>query len=195
MEIDASSSNSAYQNEDGLCTLKNVRERAYSCTVYDIAQPSIQKQPIDIRIKKSLKQSDITLSFDTTSCNIPDKSKELTIKSTEINYIQQSSRILVGTYLIEFSPTDYDDLQKFCTQSQFHKRTDDASAQQYFQFYAFLSQQQNMMQDFVRTGTYQQAMLQNAETFKDKVVLDCGAGSAILSFFAMQAGAKKSVCS
>ena len=37
------------------------------------------------------------------------------------------------------------------------------------QFYGYLSQQQNMMQDYVRTGTYQRAILQNHIDFKDKV--------------------------
>uniref|UniRef100_A0A7N8XAP7 Histone-arginine methyltransferase CARM1 n=1 Tax=Mastacembelus armatus TaxID=205130 RepID=A0A7N8XAP7_9TELE len=59
------------------------------------------------------------------------------------------------------------------------------------QFYGYLSQQQNMMQDYVRTGTYQRAILQNHTDFKDKVVLDVGCGSGILSFFAAQAGARK----
>ncbi|KAG1680702.1 Histone-arginine methyltransferase CARMER [Nymphon striatum] len=58
-------------------------------------------------------------------------------------------------------------------------------------FYGYLSQQQNMMQDYIRTSTYQQAMLSNIEDFKDKVILDVGAGSGILSFFAIQAGARK----
>jgi SAM-dependent methyltransferase len=61
----------------------------------------------------------------------------------------------------------------------------------YFQFYGYLSQQQNMMQDYIRTSTYQRAILANLPDFKDKVVLDVGAGSGILSFFAIQAGARK----
>ncbi|KAK1342757.1 hypothetical protein QTO34_015523 [Cnephaeus nilssonii] len=48
-----------------------------------------------------------------------------------------------------------------------------------------------MMQDYVRTGTYQRAILQNHTDFKDKIVLDVGCGSGILSFFAAQAGARK----
>ena len=60
-----------------------------------------------------------------------------------------------------------------------------------FQFYGYLSQQQNMMQDYIRTGTYQRAILANLPDFKDKVILDVGAGSGILSFFAIQAGARK----
>ncbi|RWS00854.1 Histone-arginine methyltransferase CARMER-like protein [Dinothrombium tinctorium] len=75
--------------------------------------------------------------------------------------------------------------------SVFTMRTDDASASQYFQFYGYLSQQQNMMQDFIRTSTYQRAILSNTDDFRDKVVLDVGAGSGILSFFAIQAGARK----
>ena len=39
----------------------------------------------------------------------------------------------------------------------------------YFQFYGYLSQQQNMMQDYVRTSTYQRAMLANLINFHDKV--------------------------
>lgn len=75
--------------------------------------------------------------------------------------------------------------------SVFIMRTEDSSANQYFQFYGYLSQQQNMMQDFVRTSTYQKAINGNYSDFNDKIVLDVGAGSGILSFFAAQAGAKK----
>ena len=38
-----------------------------------------------------------------------------------------------------------------------------------FQFYGYLSQQQNMMQDYIRTATYQRAMLDNSVDFQDKV--------------------------
>ncbi|XP_073999592.1 arginine methyltransferase 4 isoform X3 [Rhodnius prolixus] len=75
--------------------------------------------------------------------------------------------------------------------SVFSERTDDSSATQYFQFYGYLSQQQNMLQDYVRTSTYQRAVLSNADDFRDRVVLDVGAGSGILSFFAVQAGARR----
>lgn len=85
-------------------------------------------------------------------------------------------------------------IQEFKKQHQastFNQRTEAASASQYFQFYGYLSQQQNMMQDYVRTSTYQRAIHSNTEDFRDKVVLDVGAGSGILSFFALQAGARK----
>lgn len=55
---------------------------------------------------------------------------------------------------------------------------------------AQLLHQQNMMQDTVRTGTYQNAFLTHKIDFQDKVVLDVGTGSGILAFFAVQAGAR-----
>ena len=48
-----------------------------------------------------------------------------------------------------------------------------------------------MLQDYIRTSTYQRAVLSNSLDFKDKVVLDVGAGSGILSFFVAQAGAAR----
>ncbi|XP_008583726.1 PREDICTED: histone-arginine methyltransferase CARM1-like [Galeopterus variegatus] len=78
--------------------------------------------------------------------------------------------------------------------SVFSQWTEEVSASQYSQirkFYGCTSQQQNMMQDFVRTATYHRAILQNHIDFRDKVVLDVGCGSAILSFFAVQAGARR----
>lgn len=48
-----------------------------------------------------------------------------------------------------------------------------------------------MMQDYIRTSTYQRAIFENYSDFQGKVVLDVGAGSGILSFFAAHAGASK----
>ncbi|EFY88682.1 protein arginine N-methyltransferase 1 [Metarhizium acridum CQMa 102] len=44
--------------------------------------------------------------------------------------------------------------------------------------------------DEVRTRSYMNAIMQNKHLFKDKVVLDVGCGTAILSMFAAKAGAK-----
>lgn len=47
-----------------------------------------------------------------------------------------------------------------------------------------------MLKDSVRTRSYQKAIEGNAYLFKDKVVLDVGCGTGILSMFAARAGAK-----
>lgn len=44
------------------------------------------------------------------------------------------------------------------------------------QFYGQLLHQGNMLQDYVRTGLYQRAFMENASDFKDKIVLDVGTG-------------------
>ena len=48
-----------------------------------------------------------------------------------------------------------------------------------------------MLRDTTRTSSYQNAFLHNPDFFKDKVVLDVGCGTGILSIFAVKAGAKK----
>lgn len=50
------------------------------------------------------------------------------------------------------------------------------------QFYGCISQQQNMMQDFVRTATYHRAILQNHVDFRDKVMLTAGHSSFISGY-------------
>ena len=57
--------------------------------------------------------------------------------------------------------------------------------------YGMLQHQQNMLQDYVRTGTYWAAINENAADFRGKTVVDVGAGSGILSLFAAQAGADR----
>lgn len=65
------------------------------------------------------------------------------------------------------------------------------SVQSYFQYYAKLTNQQNMLQDGTRTSTYRRAIVENPADFQGKTALDLGAGSGILSFFSVQAGAEK----
>jgi len=48
-----------------------------------------------------------------------------------------------------------------------------------------------MLRDTKRTEWYRDAILDNEELFKDKIVLDLGAGSGILSMLAYKAGAKE----
>jgi 2-polyprenyl-3-methyl-5-hydroxy-6-metoxy-1,4-benzoquinol methylase len=49
---------------------------------------------------------------------------------------------------------------------------------------------QEMLKDEVRTRAYMNAIMKNKHLFKDKVVLDVGCGTGILSMFAAKAGAK-----
>ncbi|KAH3686399.1 hypothetical protein WICPIJ_002578 [Wickerhamomyces pijperi] len=65
-----------------------------------------------------------------------------------------------------------------------------ASELHYFDSYAGHHIHEEMLKDQVRTLSYRQAILKNKDLFKDKIVLDVGCGTGILSMFAAQAGAK-----
>ncbi|MEQ2177703.1 Protein arginine N-methyltransferase 8-B [Goodea atripinnis] len=60
----------------------------------------------------------------------------------------------------------------------------------YFDSYAHFGIHEEMLKDEVRTLTYRNAMYHNKHVFKDKIVLDVGSGTGILSMFAANAGAK-----
>ena len=60
----------------------------------------------------------------------------------------------------------------------------------YFDSYAHFGIHEEMLKDEVRTLTYRNSMWHNKHLFKDKIVLDVGCGTGILSMFAAKAGAK-----
>lgn len=62
--------------------------------------------------------------------------------------------------------------------------------QHYFGSYDHFGIHEEMLKDSVRTLAYRDAMYQNRQIFKDKVVLDVGCGTGILSMFAARSGAK-----
>mmetsp|Transcript_51933 Transcript_51933/g.52908 ORF Transcript_51933/g.52908 Transcript_51933/m.52908 type:complete len:449 (+) Transcript_51933:44-1390(+) len=67
---------------------------------------------------------------------------------------------------------------------------DRTSKDYYFDSYAHHAIHEEMLKDEVRTRTYEMAIKHNAHLFRNKIVLDVGAGTGILSMFASQAGAK-----
>ena len=65
------------------------------------------------------------------------------------------------------------------------------SERDYFDSYTRTNIHRDMIKDDVRTEAYRRAIMQNKHLFKDKVVLDVGCGTGILTLFAARAGAKK----
>jgi type I protein arginine methyltransferase len=92
--------------------------------------------------------------------------------------------------VLQFHPSDeVVRRKKHITYIEMSSETDEKNP--FTQYYSQLLHQGNMLQDYVRTGTYRQAFLSNAPDFQGKVVLDVGTGTGILAIFAAQAGARK----
>jgi len=64
------------------------------------------------------------------------------------------------------------------------------SADYYFDSYSHFGIHEEMLKDEVRTRTYMRSIVNNKHLFKDKIVMDVGCGTGILSMFAAKAGAK-----
>jgi protein arginine N-methyltransferase 1 len=64
------------------------------------------------------------------------------------------------------------------------------SEKHYFSSYDHFGIHEEMLKDDTRTLAYRDAIYQNRHLFKDKVVLDVGCGTGILSMFAARSGAK-----
>ncbi|KAJ8035914.1 Protein arginine N-methyltransferase 3 [Holothuria leucospilota] len=69
------------------------------------------------------------------------------------------------------------------------RKADDDNA--YFDSYAHFGIHEVMLKDKIRTENYRDFIKNNPNLFKNKVVLDVGCGTAILSMFAARAGAKQ----
>jgi len=64
------------------------------------------------------------------------------------------------------------------------------SSEYYWNSYAHFGIHEEMLKDEVRTKSYRAAIVNNRHLFRDKIVLDVGCGTGILSMFAARAGAK-----
>jgi len=59
----------------------------------------------------------------------------------------------------------------------------------YFDSYSHINIHEEMLKDEVRTRAYMSAIKKNPHLFKDKIVLDVGSGTGILSIFAGRSAA------
>ncbi|KAF9604196.1 hypothetical protein IFM89_004771 [Coptis chinensis] len=112
----------------------------------------------------------------------PDVADHFKVLKREILQAREAERV--------FSRARLENGAVVVSKSKFDDKIEASSAKMYFHYYGQLLHQQNMLQDYVRTGTYHSAVIENRSDFFGRVVVDVGAGSGILSLFAAQAGAK-----
>ncbi|MQL90401.1 hypothetical protein Taro_023004 [Colocasia esculenta] len=93
---------------------------------------------------------------------------------------------VLGVFLTKTQSLQLENGALSVSKSKFDDKIEAASAKMYFHYYGQLLHQQNMLQDYVRTGTYYAAVIENRADFHGRVVVDVGAGSGILSLFAAQ---------
>lgn len=132
-------------------------------------------------------------------------------KGNSNNYAQSSSSVSDTQQHIRFADADDDDATAAAMSSPMavafdddpmcepealsvpggaHNEEDDiTSADYYFDSYSHFGIHEEMLKDVVRTKTYQNVIYQNKFLFKDKIILDVGAGTGILSLFCAKAGA------
>ncbi len=101
----------------------------------------------------------------------------ITAEEQEISSAPNESMITAQEGLNDSNPKDNGNKAESSKEKQ-------SSPSPFEDYYGTLIHQQNMLEDSVRTSTYHRAIMDNQVDFKGKVVMDVGAGSGILSFFA-----------
>jgi len=139
-------------------------------------------------VKMSLNQfNDLKKQFDAMSLELQEKNDELKVVFEDMTKMKGVAQTLFNSA---------EETEKVRSKSKLvpvsEARTVEED-QSYFQSYAHYSIHHEMLSDSVRTSSYRDALINNAETVKDTLVLDIGCGTSILSMFAAQAGAKSVV--
>jgi len=109
------------------------------------------------------------------------KSQSINVKNVE-NIEKTKEEGFVGTPENWFSDEEF--YSKLLTKGNADEKD------YYFNSYSSFYIHEEMIKDSSRTLSYKNAILNNPDQFKDKIVLDIGAGTGILSIFAARAGAK-----
>ena len=115
------------------------------------------------------------------------KQKRSHFPSKEEGFTGESETWFNGKYIyICLTLLDIDFKKQLTQDMTYNKEKHDY----YFGIYSHFYIHEEMLKDEIRTNAYRNAIEGNPEDFKDKIVLDIGAGTGILSIFAAKAGAK-----
>ncbi|KAI9501223.1 S-adenosyl-L-methionine-dependent methyltransferase [Coemansia spiralis] len=124
---------------------------------------------------------------DTASQQLGLREREVKFVSEQFEEYRQMVKRQFFDTIEDTSAENADDTESSCNKA----RGEPGNSDYYFNSYAGNDIHMQMLQDKVRTEGYRDFMYDNKDIFKDKVVLDVGCGTGILSMFAARAGAKK----
>jgi len=133
--------------------------------------------------------NDIKKQFEALSVQVKEKDQNLTALYEDMSKMKGVAQSLFNTSGDSDGSKSASNLynQKLLPVAQSRTVEEDQS---YFQSYAHYSIHHEMLSDVVRTSSYRDALLNNQESIKNRLVLDIGCGTGILSMFAAKAGAK-----
>uniref|UniRef100_A0A336MBG4 type I protein arginine methyltransferase n=1 Tax=Culicoides sonorensis TaxID=179676 RepID=A0A336MBG4_CULSO len=129
---------------------------------------------------KSTKKKTITLTVD--------EYKEMTNRIDELENLLQISRNNFRTFLENELNSMNGGVNGKKNGVELANGANDES---YFSTYSHFGIHYDMLSDSVRTNSYREAIMNNKNLFENKIVLDVGCGTGILSIFASKAGAKE----
>ena len=133
-------------------------------------------------------QNDAGESFNQGQGNLAKVNTKLTTELTQLKDQMKQMQLVMQDILINKS-NDISRSVSACRKAELDDEDYEDSG--YFQSYDHFDIHREMLQDQIRTLAYKDAVEKNPSVFKDKVVLDVGCGSGILSMIAAKAGAKK----
>jgi len=133
--------------------------------------------------------NDIKKQFEALSVQVKEKDQNLTALYEDMSKMKSVAQSLFNNSGDSDGSKSSSNLynQKLLPVAQSRTVEEDQS---YFQSYAHYSIHHEMLSDVVRTSSYRDALLNNQESIKNRLVLDIGCGTGILSMFAAKAGAK-----
>lgn len=118
-----------------------------------------------------------------------DENSQLTQANERIRQLEE----MIDTLKSMTSRLLDDHSSKSTTTTSNSKTKDDIQDDGYFATYNHYDIHKEMLQDTVRTESYLQAIKNNVDMFRDKIVLDVGCGTGILSMAAVKYGQAKMV--
>ncbi|KAI9888459.1 MAG: hypothetical protein M1814_006906 [Vezdaea aestivalis] len=141
-------------------------------------------KPVEQEADQEARQNNDSIKTSVDKCYVQD----LEEKNQQLEAQLQMAKAALAAHYDEAATSRSNGAAGENTNSPKQSRDDDTH---YFQSYGYNDIHETMLKDTIRTDAYRDFIYLNKDIFKDKVVLDIGCGTGILSMFCAKAGARK----